>query len=190
MVGGGGGKVGRQSTTSGPGSTAEELVAEGVPEPEARSLPEFDSGVGLARTLFILLALALVLQVALPHLRNLRVQGQAEDVAEAVGAIAEAASAQRDAQGGWPPSAPPGQIPSGMMGHLPAGFSFEGDGYRLGWGRWTLPEGLPSGSGAQEGGMVVVAADRPELGEAVARRLPDLPHYRLGSNYTFLIEGP
>ncbi len=89
----------------------------------------------------------------------------------------------------WPDDGYTGQVPGGLEPYLPDNFSFVRQGYRFDWENWALPSGLPEHP--ERGvllGISIVTSDR-ELGQAVVDLFGrNMPHYTLGSTYTFVIE--
>jgi hypothetical protein len=127
-------------------------------------------------------------RVAVPNVHELVLQARAQEVAGNLEIIHLAAVNYRQDKGAWPSDAYTGQVPTGLQPYLPDGFSFDGEGYRLDWENWLLPDGLPDDPDLGEILAISVVTDEPALGQAVTDLLGGaLNHYVLDDRYTFVL---
>ncbi len=88
----------------------------------------------------------------------------------------------------FPPDAPAGTMPPGMVPYMSTGFEFARPQYTLDWENFQGPGGAGGGGGMQVG--VVVTSDNSHLMALLARRTGGgLPYFVAGSTVTFILVG-
>jgi len=132
---------------------------------------------------------SILTRIALPTVQESIVRARAAAALGDVEVVRLAAAAYYARTNEWPAEAPPGMVPEGLEEDLPAGFSFDRETYLLDWERWTLPSGLPDGSGPRILLGISIAAEDNLLANAVAALLGPQGWYSLGNNATFLVDG-
>lgn len=147
-------------------------------------------GFTMVETLTVAVVMGTLARIATPDFHKVVLRARAADVAADFQTVQLAVLGYRADHAHWPDDSYAGVVPDGLASYLPAGFSFVRQGYRLDWEHWALPNGLP---GHPEPGVLVgfsiVTNDRA-LGRAVVKLLGrSMPHYSLGSRYTFVLEG-
>ena len=95
-----------------------------------------DAVVGLA-------ALAVLAALLVPVVQRSARYARIEAAQERVQQVHMGYQEHRAAEGSWPVSAPPGQVPEGLAAYLPPGASFEGDGFVVEARRWRAVEQPP-----------------------------------------------
>lgn len=147
------------------------------------------TGMTLVELLFLLLLLATVLRVAIPQMQLRALRSQGAPLAEAIIQVGEAAVRFQAEAGSWPPDSAPGEVPSGLASYLPAGFSFQGDGFYLDWDHWYLPHGVPEQPRPSTLVGISIVVDQPGLGEVLKERLDNrFPSISLHGKYLFLLD--
>jgi hypothetical protein len=97
-----------------------------------------------------LAALALVAALAHPRVeRALLWRRVAAAQADVDAVLAAAADHQRE-EGSWPVTTPSGEVPSGLEGRLPPGFSFQGSSYTLEWSCWEAVDSVAAAASVEE----------------------------------------
>ena len=107
-------------------------------------------GFTLVELLTVLMVMGTVGRITLPNVHNLVLNARAQEVANRVALVHLAAVDYMQDHGDWPDDVYAGQIPPGLDAYLPEGFAFEGEGYRLDWENWMVPDGLPDDPGLGE----------------------------------------
>lgn len=145
-------------------------------------------GFTLLELLTVLMVMGTMGRVAVPSVHDLVLQARAQEVAARLDVIHMAAVDHRQTEGVWPADEWTGSVPPGLAPHLPDAFRFQGEGYRLDWERWELPDGLPGDPGPGIVVAVSVVTGDEALGQAVVELLDGaLPHYVLDDRYTFVL---
>ena len=146
-------------------------------------------GFTLAEVVVVLAVISIVVRIALPNVQEALARARASAALGDVEVVRTAAAAFYARANGWPEDAPPGVVPEGLEEDLPAGFSFDRGTYRIDWERWSVPDGLPGGSGSTTLLGISIATDDPLLGNAVAALIGARGWYTIGNNATFLVDG-
>jgi type II secretory pathway pseudopilin PulG len=133
--------------------------------------------------------LSILARIALPTVQESITRARAAAALGDVEVVRVAAAAYHARTNDWPGESPPGIVPDGLEQDLPEGFTFERGRYDLDWERWTLPNGLPDGTGPRTLLGISIATDDELLGNAVADLLGPQGWYSLGNNATFLVGG-
>lgn len=150
--------------------------------------PRRRAGFTLVELLTAVMVMGTLGRIAVPNVHELVLQARAQEIAANLGVLHLAAEEYRRDQGAWPENAWVGQVPEGLEEYLPEGFDLQGEGYRLDWERWRLPDGLPGDPEPGELPAVSVVTGEPALGQAVSELLDGtLPHYALDDRYTFVL---
>jgi hypothetical protein len=130
-----------------------------------------------------------LVRMAIPNFHDVLLKARAAEVLGDYEAIRVAVLNYHAEHHQWPDDAYTGQIPSGLEGFLPDGYTFDRPGYRMDWENWVLPDGLPR---HPDTGVLVgisVVTDDRELGVAIMDLMGNgVPAYNLGTKYTFVVE--
>ncbi|MEX2526517.1 MAG: hypothetical protein WEA09_02670 [Gemmatimonadota bacterium] len=146
-------------------------------------------GMTVVELLFSLLLLATVLRVAIPQMQLRAVMSRASPLAEAIVQVGAAAVRFQAESGAWPPDSAPGEVPTGLMAHLPPGFTFQGDGFDMDWDHWYLPNGVPEQPRPSSLVGISIVMDDPALGTVLQELLEDrFPSISLPGKYMFLLD--
>jgi len=147
-------------------------------------------GFTMVETLTVAVVMGTLARIATPDFHRVVLRARAADVAADFQTVQLAVLGYRADHADWPDDSYAGLVPDGLAPYLPAGFSFVRQGYLLDWEHWDLPDGLPGHPDPGElAGISIVTNDRA-LGRAVVKLLGrSMPHYSLGSRYTFVVEG-
>jgi hypothetical protein len=170
-------------------------------------------GAAIAGNVFLLLAFAcLAGAIAYPWMQRRSSQRQVESVIADVALLRTAAEGFLGQEDRWPrDDAAPGTIPTELVPALPAGFSFERDGYVLDWERWdvVIPTSTPAETESAEedsglladsiarpqgprtrgvGGITVVSSD-PGLRAVLLREFGPARSFVRDSTWTFVLGG-
>lgn len=161
----------------------------------ARRVSERDPGVRrrgftMVEMLTVAVVMGTLARIATPDFNNVVLGARASTVAGDFQIVRLAVINYRADHIDWPADGYEGLVPDGLASYLPDGFSFVRQGYRIDWENWALPDGLPGHPGAGELVGISIVTDDHALGRALVRLLgKSMPHYSLGSRYTFVIEG-
>ena len=173
-------------------------------------------GAAIAGNVFLLLAVAcLAGAIAYPWLNRQASRRQAESVIADVELLRTAAESFLGREDRWPrDDETPGAIPTELAPALPAGFSFDRNGYLLDWERWdvVIPPSMPADGGPAEedsdltvdsiarpqgprthrigriGGITVVSSD-PALRSVLLREFGPARSFVRDSTWTFVLGG-
>ncbi len=170
-------------------------------------------GAAVAGNVFLLLAVAcLAGAIAYPWLNRRASQRQFESVIADVELLRTAAEGFLGREDRWPrDDAAPGAIPTDLTTALPAGFSFDGDGYLLDWERWDIliTSSMPAEGGTEDedadltvdsiarpqgprtrgmGGITVVSSD-PGLRATLLTEFGPARSFVRDSSWTFVLGG-
>lgn len=129
--------------------------------------PHARLGAAIAGNVFLLLAfVCLAGAVAYPRMQRQASERQVESVIADVALLREAAESFLGREDRWPDDGAPGVVPTELAPTLPAGFSFDRNGYVLEWERWdvVIPASTPAqAEPADEGsGLSVDSIARPQ----------------------------
>jgi prepilin-type N-terminal cleavage/methylation domain-containing protein len=126
--------------------------------------------------------------LAIPNITTIILRARAVDVSADLEVVAIAARSYNADLHSWPSEAAAGTIPGELVPFLPAGFSFDQDGYQLDFENWNLPGGLPGDPSTRTLiGVSVVAADAA-LGNAVLEHLGANVIMSVGNTHTVIID--
>lgn len=146
------------------------------------------SGFTLLELLTAVMVMGTLGRIAVPNVHELVLQARAQEIAANLAVLHMAAVDYQRDRGTWPHDAWVGQVPEGLEPYLPEGFDLQGEGYRLDWERWRVPDGLPDDPRPGELLAVSVVTSERGLGQAVTDLLGGtLPHYALDDRYTFVV---
>lgn len=131
-------------------------------------------------------AIALLACLAMPSIREASMRRRVELATRDIGLVTNAALAVHARSGTWPEDAPSGHAPKSMARALPAGFTFEREGYALDWDRWPLSdESRPGSSPSEFAGLSLTSHDskfRARVVQAVGDRIAS---FTVGSRITW-----
>ncbi len=124
--------------------------------------------ISLGDVLLALAALALLGALAYPRVERALLWRRVAAAQADVDAVLAAAADHRREEGSWPGAAPSGEVPSGLEGRLPPGFSFQGSSYTLEWSCWEAVDSAAAASSVEE-------TEPPVLGMSPTAPEPRLP---------------
>lgn len=146
-------------------------------------------GFTLIEVVTVAVVMGTLVRISIPNLHELLVMARAAEVVGHFETVRVAVLNYQAEHLSWPEDSYVGQIPDDLREFLPAGYSFEHPGYRLDWENWALPSGLPDQPTTRGLLGISINTEDAELGQAVMKLLgPNRARYRLGGNYTFVIE--
>lgn len=146
-------------------------------------------GFALIELLIALTIVSILARIAVPAYQEYVRRARATQAVGDVRVVRQAAFQYAGDNAAWPPDVNRGVIPPGMEQYLPAGFTFQRNGYLLDWDYWVLPDGLPSqpSTGVLVGVSLVTQDAR--LGNAFLDLFNTAATYTIGDHYTLIIEG-
>ena len=146
-------------------------------------------GFTMIEVLTVAVVMGTLVRIALPNVHAALLRARAAEVAGEFETVRLAVLSYQAEHLSWPEDTYVGQVPSGLAEFLPDDFDFRGARYRLDWENWVLPSGLPEHPEIGELLGISVVTEDVELGYAVVDMLGNtMPHYTLGTSYTFVIE--
>jgi prepilin-type N-terminal cleavage/methylation domain-containing protein len=110
----------------------------GSTRPDARR-----GGFSLVELLMAVSIVGILAAIAIPNMRNMTFRARATTVAADLEVLRLATLDYNADMHGWPADTPAGVVPPELVGHLPEGFSFDGNGYQLDFENIPFPSGLP-----------------------------------------------
>lgn len=152
-------------------------------------VPRRDGGFTLVELVVVVAVVSILARIALPSLQEAVIRARAAAALGDVDVVRTAAANYHARTSQWPAETATGVVPPELVQDLPDGFSFEREQYQLDWDRWTLPSGLPDGSGPRVLLGVSIATPDELLGNAVAALTGQNGWYSLGHSNTILIDG-
>ena len=145
-------------------------------------------GFTLVELLVVVAIVGILTGLAIPNLRTVVVRARAADVAADLDVVRVAVLQYNADAHVWPAESGAGETPAELVDYLPAGFTFQGDGYQLDFERWSLPGGLPGDPSTRTLIGVSVITDGADLGNAVAQLLGGSILFSAGNTHTVLID--
>ena len=100
-------------------------------------------GFSLIELLVAVSIVGILAGLAIPNMRNVTFRARATAMIGDLNVMRQATLDYNADQNSWPANVPSGVIPPELVGYLPEGFSFQGDGYELDFENVSLPLGLP-----------------------------------------------
>lgn len=145
-------------------------------------------GFSLIELLMVVSVVGILTGLAIPNLRSMTYRARATEVAADL-EVVRVATVQYNADAFlWPVDSPQGTVPPELVGFLPEGFSFQGNGYELKYERYSLPGGLPGDPQTTQLIAVSVTVALEELSSAVVGLLGGSLVFSVGSKHTVVID--
>lgn len=145
-------------------------------------------GFTLIELLVVVAIIGILAALAIPNMRTVLMRARATEVAADLDVVRVAAVQYHANALSWPPESASGEIPAELVDYLPAGFTFQGDGYELDFERWSLPSGLPGDPATRMLIGVSVTTESNDLGNAVAQFLGGSILFSVGNTHTVVID--
>jgi prepilin-type N-terminal cleavage/methylation domain-containing protein len=145
-------------------------------------------GFTLVELLVVVSIVGILTGLAIPNMKVVLVRARAAQVAgdmEVVRTAVHNYMAQRNV---WPAEAPAGTVPTGLEEFLPAGYSFDRNGYQLDYENWDLPGGLPGDPSTHTLIGVSAVISDPSLGNALVELLGNAIVSSVGNTHTVVID--
>lgn len=145
-------------------------------------------GFTLVELLVTVSIVGILAGLAIPNLNNMTFRARATSVAADLEVLRVATLSYNGDAHAWPAERPSGEVPPELVGFLPDGFSFAGNGYELDFENIPLPMGLPGDPNASLliGASVTAADDR--LFNGVAEILGGTIVFSVGNTHTVVID--
>lgn len=145
-------------------------------------------GFSLVELLVAVSIVGILAAIAIPNMRNMTFRARATTVAADIEVLRLATLDYNAEEHTWPAEVAAGVVPPELAGHLPDGFSFEGNGYQLDYEVLSFPTGLPGDPTTTLliGATVISTDDR--LHNAVAELLGGNIVASAGNTHTVVID--
>ena len=148
-------------------------------------------GFSLIELLMAVTIVGLLAGMAIPNLRSMTWRARATEVAADLEVVRVATLSYNGDVFQWPAEVSSGTVPSelsaGAEPYLPAGFSFQGNGYELDYD-YLSPVVIPGEPGTNQLIAVAVEAETDELSNAVLQLLGGSIVFSLGRRHTVIID--
>lgn len=156
--------------------------SERAPRPDRRR-----GGFSLIELLMALSIVGILAGLAIPNLRNMTWRARATEVAGDLEVVKISTAQYNGDAFNWPAEVGQGVVPPELVGHLPGGFSFQGNGYELDYDRLT-PVVIAGDPNTTQLIAVSVVIDTDELSNAVLELLGGSIIYSVGRRHTVIID--
>lgn len=145
-------------------------------------------GFTLVELLVTVSIVGILAGLAIPNMANMTFRARATSVAADIEAIRVATVSYNANAHAWPGEAASGTVPPELVGYLPEGFSFQGNGYEIDFENIPLPLGLPSDPTVTQliGASVTAPDDR--LSNGITELLGGQIIFSVGNTHTVVIE--
>jgi len=143
------------------------------------------AGFTLVELLVVVAIVGILAGLAIPNMRTVLMRARATEVAADMDVVRVATLQYNADRNGWPPEVGAGVVPGGLEDFLPAGFTFQGNGYELDYERWDVPGGLP---GDPSTTTLIVTTDTVDLANAIAQFLGGSILFSVGNTHTIVID--
>jgi len=146
------------------------------------------AGFSLIELLMTLSIVGILAGLAIPNLRSMTFRARATEVAGDLEVVRVATLNYNGSQHQWPADAAQGIVPPELVNDLPAGFTFQGNGYELKYERFNFPGGLPGDPTTTQLIAISVTADIDELSNAVVELLGGSLVLSVGRKHSVVID--
>lgn len=145
-------------------------------------------GFSLIELLMAVSIVGILAGLAIPNLTSMTYRARATEVAGDLEVVRVATLSFNGDAHTWPADATLGVVPPELNGYLPAGFSFQGNGFEIKFENQAFPGGLPGDPGTTQliGASVVI--DRDELSNAVVELLGGALVFSAGNTHMVVID--
>lgn len=144
-------------------------------------------GFSLIELLMAVSIVGILAGLAIPNLRMMTWRARATAVAGDLEVVRVATLQHNADMSTWPSEAAQGTVPPGLVGFLPEGYTFQGNGYELDYER-LAPIVIPGDPGTTQLIAIAVIVDADELSNAVVELLGGSLLYSVGNKHTVIID--
>ncbi|MDH3269698.1 MAG: type II secretion system GspH family protein [Gemmatimonadota bacterium] len=145
------------------------------------------AGFSLIELLMAVSIVGILAGLAIPNLRGMTYRARATEVAADLNAVRVATQNYVGDQFSWPAEAAQATVPPELVGFLPEGFSFVGNGYELDYENFS-PVVIPGDPTTTQLLAVAVIADTDELSNAIVELLGTSLIFSAGRKHTVVID--
>lgn len=135
---------------------------------EVRWSPPREAGFSLVELVVVVVIIGVLASLGVPRLRTATTRARAAVLVNDVRTVRQAAFDYFVDHNAWPPATEPGQVPEGLDGYLPDGFTFRTSGARL---NFINLDADGSSEWGERVGLGVSVEDDAKLEEVLARLL-------------------
>ncbi len=147
------------------------------------------AGFTFVEILTAMTIVAILAGIVVPKAGDFIKRAKASAIGANIGVIHDALSTYYVDSLDYPPSAAMGLVPPGLRPHLPLNFPFVTTDYQLEYNRWKLTTAIGGYAAGQTVVGITVRTGDARLGELLTGQLSLDPHFQVGDEYTFIIDG-
>lgn len=145
-------------------------------------------GFSLIELLVAVSIVGILAGLAIPNMRNVTFRARATAVFGDINVVRQATLDYNADQNAWPADEISGAVPPELIGFIPDGFTFLGEGYELDFENQTLPSGLPGNPNVTRMvGVAITVPDAP-LNNAIVEVLGGAIVWSIGNTHTIVFD--